>query len=82
MSLKTLIEAIPVSPIKSIQRGTASATTGGLTVTINAVNTTKTVVQIASGRAVNDNIVLTNATTITVKSSTAGSVDWQVIEYV
>ena len=67
--------------IKSIQRGTVAATTDGTAVTITAVDTAKAVVNVASARAVNDTVVLTNATTITVTTSTNGDVNWQVVEY-
>ena len=68
-------------PIKSIQRGTVSATTGGTAVTISPVDTLKTIVNVASGRTANDTVVLTNSTTITVTTSTNGNVNWQVVEY-
>lgn len=79
----SLLEEIRLSRnvIKSIQRGTTAATTTGVNVTISEVDTTKTSVRIASARVVNDNIVLTNATTINLKTSTNGNVDWEVVEY-
>lgn len=79
----SLLEEIRLSGnvVKSIQRGTTAATTTGVNVTISPVDTTKTSVRIASARAVNDNIVLVNYTTINVKTSANGNVDWEVVEY-
>lgn len=81
MTIEERIKNIETKISTRVQRGTASATVAGVTVTINAVNMSTTSVRCSSGRAANDNIVLTNATTITVSSSVAGNVNWEVIDY-
>ena len=79
--VKNISSLAALSPIKSIQRGTVNAAVAGTNVTISAVDMSKTSVRIASGRAANDNITLTNETTINCKSSVAGNVDWEVVEW-
>ena len=79
--------------VKSIQRGTVTATTAGATVTIAAVNTSKSMlnnlggsgVDGGSGYAVIPSLVLTNATTITARHENLGGsgavVSWELVEY-
>jgi hypothetical protein len=79
--------------VKSIQRGTVTATTAGATVTIAAVNTSKALlnnlggsgVDNASSFAVTPRLVLTNATTITAWCESLGPagaiVSWEMMEY-
>ena len=78
--------------IKSIQRGTITATTSGATATISSVNTAKTELRFLGGSGlhtdVNGNaaavprIILTNSTTITATVAYASAiVSWELTEF-
>jgi hypothetical protein len=79
--------------IKSIQRGTINATTGGATATITPVNTAKTELRylggsgmdsVSSSRSLVPRLVLTNSTTITatINENSANSiVSWELTEW-
>ena len=79
--IKKIYDGVQSGVVKSIQRGVVSAATGGTTVTISPVDINKAVVNVASGRAANDTVTITNSTSIRVTTSTAGNVNWQVVEY-
>ena len=75
--------------IKSIQRGTITATTGGATATITPVNTAKTELRFLGGsgtdgtsQGIVPRLVLTNSTTITATTSSGtGVVSWELTEW-
>ena len=79
--------------IKSIQRGTITATTGGATATITPVNTAKTELRYLGGSGTDNvsgaltlvpRIVLTNSTTITATVNAASGnsfVSWELTEW-
>ena len=74
--------------IKSIQRGVVSVGTGGATVTITSVDTSKAILIVDQGTNYTDDRgfargVLTNATTLTFDVVSGGTayVAWQVIEF-
>lgn len=80
---KTQYQMIQTACIKRIIRGMTSATVAGTSVTLTpAVVPENTIISCSSGRASNDTILLNMlGTIITVTSSVAGNVNWQVIEY-
>lgn len=78
--------------IKSIQRGTITATTAGATATISPVNTAKTELRFLGGSGlytdINGNaaavprIALTNSTTITATVAYGGAIaSWELTEF-
>lgn len=77
--------------IKSIQRGTITATTAGATATISAVNTYKTELRFLGGSGVDTTgtsyaivprIVLTNSTTITATvPNNVAVASWELTEF-
>lgn len=76
MTIESMIKGFGI-----VQRGTAAATVAGVTVTINPVTMNRTTVRCSSGRTANDDITLTSTTTILVKSSVAGNVNWEVVDF-
>ena len=92
-TLENAILARPVSPIKSIQRGTASLTAGAATVTITAVNMSKAFLDFNyrnGGSVPADGLIevggiLASTTSVTFTgrnySGLSTVINWQVIEY-
>lgn len=75
---KTVLE---YSSVRKTIKGVVAATTTGVDVTIDEVDPNCIVFWCSSGRASNDTIVLKNNTTVTVTSSVAGNVNFNIIEF-
>ncbi|MAA87921.1 MAG: hypothetical protein CME39_09735 [Haliea sp.] len=91
--IENIVELLPVSPIKSIQRGVKTLSGATSTATISAVNTSKAMLSISGGpdagaSGVRDAIPtaqLTSGTEISFRRGTTGGnavISWEVIEYV
>jgi hypothetical protein len=87
-TVNTNVNAIPTTPIKSIQRGSISVNTGNVNVTITAVVMAKSTVNIVGGAfhtgagAPNGRAQLTTTTNVQmIGGSTTYTHYWEVIEY-